>query len=107
MAAADRVVLQAKAIDLAVTRLSELEMAGGTAQNEGPTPYDDPDQDWTWQVATSPAELPPAAPSATQVQVIITYVPTGFSYTITHIEPDASNASATPSGGAVIPGGSP
>lgn len=108
MAAANRLVLSAKAADLAVTCLSELEMAGGALQNEGPTPYDEPDQDWTWQVVTAAAQLPPAVPPATQVQVIITYLPTGFSYSIVHIEPDSSGTAATDSsGGASIGGGTP
>ncbi len=94
LAAADRVMLQAKAVDLAVTRLSELQMVGGVPQNEGPLAFEEGDDQWTWEVIATPAEVPPDAPTATQVKVVVTYLPTGYSYSIIHLVDDASAAAA-------------
>jgi hypothetical protein len=87
--------LESKAADLAVTLLSEMQMAGGSAVDEGPTDYLKPLEDWCWQVAT--VDLDPqteAGATMTQVQITITYKPEGYSYTLYYLTPSSGEAAA-------------
>jgi len=46
--------MTAQASDLAVTALSEVQMGLRAVADDGPTPYEEPLQDWSWQVTVTP-----------------------------------------------------
>lgn len=70
-----RMDLQAQAANLATTRMSEIQMNPFGLAEEGPTPYEEPLEDWTWQVLASPLE---EAPEMRRVEVIVTHAPSGI-----------------------------
>jgi hypothetical protein len=75
--------MEAKASDLAVTMLTEIQMGVVPPADDGPTDYADPLADWCWQVTT--ADLPPQTPDGPtlkQVQIVVTYKPQDYSYTL-------------------------
>lgn len=53
LGAARRIRLGAVAADLAVTRLSEIQMGLVPLRDAGPEACEEPHGDWTWQVATT------------------------------------------------------
>jgi len=64
--------MKAKAGDLAVTLLSEIQMGLVPPADDGPTDYPVPDEDWCWQIVTAPLDPVPSAPPQTQLKIIIT-----------------------------------
>lgn len=54
VAAVERLRLNTHAVNLAVSLLSELEMGRYPLQNAGPTPWESPFQEWTWQIQVEP-----------------------------------------------------
>ena len=80
--------LQTGAVDRAVTLLSEMQMGLVQPIDDGPTDYEEPDQDWSWQVVTSDLDAQSLdAPAMTQVQILITYKPDGYTYSLFHVVP--------------------
>jgi len=78
---ARHVGLEARAADLAVTLLSEMELGLVAVEDAGPESYEDEAlQDWTWEVVVSPltSELPDL--DVTRVEVIIRNAPFGYTF---------------------------
>jgi len=115
-----RVQLEARAQDLAVTALSEVQMGLVPLTSDGPTQYEDAAlTGWTRQIVVEPYEerqLGLELPAFHRVEVAIRYEPTGYSTSLTILLPDEQPAAAglgstTPSptgpGAAVpsVPGG--
>jgi type II secretory pathway pseudopilin PulG len=50
VAAVERQKLNTHAVNLAVSLLSELQMGRYPLENAGPTPWETPFEDWTWQI---------------------------------------------------------
>jgi len=76
---ARRVQFEARAADLAVTLLSEIQIGVATLENAGPTAYEEPElAGWSWQVATADEEQLTDGPPFKRVQVVIRS-PDGFS----------------------------
>jgi hypothetical protein len=70
----ERLRLNTHAADLAVTVLSELQMGVKTLSVSGAQPFEAPLEGWTWEVVSSPSQLPSESEQATpfkQVEVII------------------------------------
>lgn len=95
--------LEAKAADLAVSKLAEIQMGAVAIVDDGPTEYADPDAQWTWQIVTAdvdPSAVTGAKPE-TRVTIIITYVPESLAFSLTHLVPrDWTGVSASATGGA-------
>ncbi len=83
-----RIRLQARAANLAVTLLSEIQMGLAERKDEGPTAYEEPLQDWTWQVITEDLTEPADAPPLLRVSVIVENPGEGFSYRLVQLFPD-------------------
>ncbi len=78
---ARHVGLEARAADLAVTLLSEMELGLVAVEDAGPEPYEDEAlQDWTWQVTVHPvpSELPDL--EITGVEVTIRHERFGYTF---------------------------
>jgi hypothetical protein len=102
-----RVQLEARAQDLAVTALSEVQMGLVALTSDGPAEYEDPAlAGWTRQIIVQPYEeqqLGLELPPFERVEVIVRHRPTGYATSLTILisdEPpadDASQGSPTPS----------
>ena len=112
MRSATQVREEAQAADLAVTVLSSVQMGMLDAVDAGPTPFEDPFADWTWQTAVVPVEAAVAGLEMTQVQVIVMNTLDGYQYRIYELLPneeDTTGAQAADTGdsamGAAATGG--
>jgi type II secretion system protein I len=86
--AADGARLQAVAADLAVTRLSEIQMGLEPVQSDGPTEYEDAAlAGWTWEVAVSDADTPADLPAMQFVEVIIRHAGKDLTYRLVDVLP--------------------
>ena len=72
--AARHLRLDAQAADLAVTLLSEIQMGLVEPADAGPEGYEEPLEDWTWEIVTSPLEEMPLDEEVEQVEIIISHV---------------------------------
>jgi hypothetical protein len=78
---ARHVGLEARAADLAVTRLSEMELGLVPIEDAGPEAYEDEAlADWTWQITVLPdvSELPDL--DITRVEVAVRHTPSGYTF---------------------------
>ena len=87
--------IQAHAVDRAVTMLSEIQMGLVPPVDDGPTAYDEPDDDWTWQIVTADIDPGEAGQPMTQVEIRITYAPEGYTYSLFHLMPADAGAVET------------
>jgi len=107
MRAATLVKMTAKASDLAVTKLSEMQVGLQTIADTGPTPWatDGDLSQWTWQIATTPVDSMVIlnGPTALRVEIIIRKPSQDFTYRLTQVLPPTSDESdsATQSAGVV------
>ena len=88
----------AYAQDLAITVLSEVQMGVLDAVDAGPTPFEDPFADWTWQTAAVPVEATVPGMEMTQIQIIVKNTIDGYMYRIYEllpIEEDLTTAQAS------------
>ena len=71
--AAGRLRAEAIAGDLLVTLLSEIQMGIVEAADTDPQQYDEPLDQWTWQIVTGPPhnELNPAAPPDSHLEIVV------------------------------------
>jgi len=97
-----RVQLEARAQDLAVTALSEVQMGLVPLNSDGPTEYEDPAlAGWTRQITVEPyqeQQLGLELPAFQRVEVTVRYQPTGYATSLTILlaeEPPADDAGAT------------
>jgi hypothetical protein len=95
MRAARHVKEDAQAADFAVTVLSEIQMGAVAATDAGPTPFDDPDGDWTWQVTATTVDTSVPGVEFIQVQIAIGHTSTGFTYRLYQLLPSAEDDAAT------------
>jgi len=76
--------LEAQASDLAISKTSEVHVGLLPPEDDGPNEYEDDEAlvDWTWEIITEEIEIDieTDAPPMMQVQVIITHVPSSYSY---------------------------
>jgi Tfp pilus assembly protein PilV len=102
---------EAQATDLAVTILSEIQMGLVQAADAGPTPFEAPYADWTWQTVLTPG-LPTGQEAADmpQVEVLVRNTPSGYAYHLYQLMPagaaappasDVAAGLATRTGGAL------
>jgi hypothetical protein len=82
---------EAQAADLAVTTLSEIQMGLVSPADAGPTAFDPPADDWTWQIALVPG-MPTGIEGAdlSQVEIVIRNTGTGYAYRLYEMVPVAT-----------------
>jgi len=76
--------LESSAADLAISKVSEIQIGLIPPEDDGPNEYEEDETlaDWTWEVITEEVEFTEEleGPLMLQVQVIITNVPSGYTY---------------------------
>ena len=91
--AADTMIVESQATDLAVTLLSEIQLGVLPLASAPATPYDAPLEDWTWQVVVSPAENMSdplsTGPELQLVEVIVTHTGRGLTFRLAQLLPTA------------------
>jgi hypothetical protein len=92
---AREVRLDAQAADLAVTLLSEIEMGVYEVANAGPTAFEEPNVQWTWQISTTAAETTLPGTELTQVEIIIHNTNDDYTYRLYQLLPAAEDAMTT------------
>lgn len=103
--ATQRIKLQAQAADLAVTKLSEIQMGLLSVADDGPNAYSEDENlpDWTWQVVTTPMDeqmVVVAGPVLKRVEIIIRNANMSYVYRLTHVLPSQDDGGGTtPAGG--------
>lgn len=82
-----RVVVKARAADLAITKLSEIRLGEIEIADDGPNAYEEEDlTDWTWQIVATPVQSDTTLPAPeTQVEVVITHAPSGQVYRVVRL----------------------
>ena len=78
---------ESQAADLAVTMLSEVQMGVYPPVDAGPTPFEDPDADWSWQIVTMPLESVLPGAELMQVTIIIRNTVDGYTYRLYQLLP--------------------
>lgn len=73
-----------QATDLAVTLLSEIQMGLVEPADAGPEGYDEPLENWTWEIVTTVLEDQPVEEDVMQVEIIITHSSTGYQRRLVH-----------------------
>jgi hypothetical protein len=108
MRSATQVREEAQAADLAVTVLSEVQMGMLDAIDAGPTPFEDPFADWTWQTAAVPVEAAVAGLEMTRIEIVVRNTLDGYQYRLyelTPVEEDTTGAEAAGTGEPSMGGG--
>jgi len=84
---ARRVIVKARASDLAVTKLSEIALGLLEITDDGPNTYEEEDlQDWTWEIVTQDRESDGLlGVQETQVEVIVRHVPSGHEFHLVRV----------------------
>ncbi|MCX5677229.1 MAG: hypothetical protein NTX87_19765, partial [Planctomycetota bacterium] len=99
----------AYAADLAVTVLSEVQMGVLEAADAGPTPFEDPFADWTWQTAVATLETTVPGLEMTQIEITVKNMLDGYSYRLHELLPppeDTATAQLSDMGGSSTGDGS-
>ena len=82
----EKMRLESKASDLAVSKVSEVQIGIVPPEDDGPNEYEEDENlaGWTWEIITIDAEneMEMDAPQLLQVQVIVTNVPSGYKYSM-------------------------
>jgi type II secretory pathway pseudopilin PulG len=91
---ANRLKLEAKAADLAVTLLSEVQMGLIERGESPPQALAEPDEEWTWELRAAPAELAPDIMPLLRVEVILVNTERDFTYRLVHVMPDEATLGA-------------
>ncbi|MFP4052339.1 MAG: hypothetical protein ACLFV7_00570 [Phycisphaerae bacterium] len=80
--------ISATAEDLAVTTLSEVQMGLLDAADTEPEPFEEPFEEYSWQIVTSQmGDVEVTASEMTTVEVVVTHDPTGREYRLAYLEP--------------------
>jgi len=83
---ARRLRLDAQAADLAVTLLSEIQMGLVDPADAGPEAYEEPLEDWMWEIVTTPLEeMPLDEQDIEQVEIIISHVDGSSTYRLVQL----------------------
>ena len=90
--AIDSVRLQAQAADLAVTKLSEIQIGLFEPENDGPNVYEEEDlEDWTWEIVAIPLESDLVSDmKLIRVEIIITHSVRGTTHRLVQLMPESS-----------------
>jgi len=83
--------LESEASNLAISKVSEIQVGIFPPEDDGPNEYEEGEGpiDWTWEIVTEELELETEIEDLQmlQVQVIITYVPSGYTYSTRFLTP--------------------
>ena len=94
-----RMQLESQAADLAVSKVSEVHIGILPPEDDGPNEYEDDESlaDWTWEIITEDVELDVEleGPQLLQVRVVITNVPSGYTYSTRFIRPEPPETEST------------
>jgi hypothetical protein len=85
--------LDARGADLAVTLASQLQMGDLPVADDGPNPYDEPLEQWTWQVVTREVPLPADGAAVKQVRIIVAKPAEDYVYELGYLAADLPDAS--------------
>jgi len=84
--------LESQAADLAISKVSEVHVGILPPEDDGPNEYEEDESlaDWTWEIITEEVELDVEldGPQLLQVQVVITNVPSGYTYSTRFLTPE-------------------
>ena len=94
--------IEARAANLSISLLSELQMGDLPLEDAGPEEYEDEDLvSWTWEIVTEDivddiidAEVTEELPELKQVTIIITYVPYGREFRLVRLMPPVDDSEA-------------
>jgi hypothetical protein len=84
----------AYAQDLAITVLSEVQMGVLDAVDAGPTPFEDPFADWTWQTAVATVETTVPGLEMTQIEITVRNTLDGYSFRLFELLPPDEDTTA-------------
>lgn len=94
--AAREIRLDAQAADLAVTLLSEIQLGVVAVENDGPRPYEEPLENWTWQVAITPVTGTLTDLKLTRVEVVVRNLPENYTYRLYHLRTEREATASAP-----------
>jgi len=101
--------LEAQAAYLAISKVSEVHIGITPPEDDGPNEYEEDETliDWTWEIVTEEIELDIEIdmPPLIRVQVIITNVPSGYTYSTRFLTPAPPEEEATEEDPAEMAGG--
>jgi hypothetical protein len=98
MSSVQQLRMSAKASDLAVSMLTEVQIGRVPVVSAGPTQFDDPLKDWTWEVAVSPVTVnssSTAVPDLSRVDVIVRNTVQGYTQRLTDMIPTPTDQTVT------------
>lgn len=82
----EKMRLESEAADLAISKVSEVHIGLLPPEDDGPNEYEEDLNlpDWTWEIVTEEVEFEAEleGPPMVQVQVVITNVPSGYTYSM-------------------------
>ena len=82
----ERQKLNAHAVNLGVSVLSEIQIGLRTAESAGPEPFDRPFERWTWQLVLTPTETETGESSdLTRVEVIVRHEDPALVHRLTQV----------------------
>ncbi len=101
--------LESQAADLAISKVSEVHVGILPPEDDGPNEYEEDESltDWTWEIITEEVELDVEleGPQLLQVQVVITNVPSGYTYSMRFLTPQPPETKETEGEPAEVAGG--
>jgi len=92
MHAVTQVREEAQAADLGVTVLSQVQMGVLDAADAGPTPFEDPFGDWTWQTTVAAVEATVPGLEMTQIEITVKNMLDGYSFRLYGLLPPPEEA---------------
>jgi hypothetical protein len=92
---AQQVRLQAQAADLAVTRLSEIQLGLLPIQDSSAEPFDPPFDNWTWQASTMSVIDNGEDMGLKKIEIVVTQTDQGFVYHLSALLVDTTQAAAS------------
>ncbi len=98
---------EARAADLAVSVMSQVQLGIIPATDAGPSPFDEETDlaDWTWQIVTSPADGGWANTDLKRVEVVIHHGPSDYTRRLSELMVDPASAGTLPGTGPLPAGG--
>lgn len=84
------------AADLAVTLLSEIQMGLLPPVDAGPESYEEPLEEWTWEVAAEPLAELPEETDIVRVEITITHSVSGYTYRLAQLMPSEEGEPTEP-----------
>jgi type II secretory pathway pseudopilin PulG len=95
MRSAREVRHEAQAADLAITILSEVQMGLTQIADAGPSPFEDPHTDWTWQTVATPVPTTIDGTELTRIEIIVRNSVNGYAYRLYQLLPGSEEETAT------------